>query len=105
MSIELKTPSEIIDTLVEVIENTRKKKQLRQRDLCKNCCVGLSTYEKFIREKTIRLPELIKIMYSLNMMDNLNCLIKYDEIQTLDDIRDRQNKNKMPKRIRKVDEK
>lgn len=39
-------------------------------------------------------------MYALNMMKNLEGLIHYEEMATIDDIRDRQNNKKLPKRIR-----
>ncbi len=96
----MKTPFEIIETLAETIENTRKRKNIRQKDLCKNSDVSLSSYQKFLYEKTINITSLIKIMYALNMMKNLEGLIHYEEMVTIDDIRDRQNNRKLPKRIR-----
>jgi len=105
MSIELKTPFEIIEELADTIEQTRKRKKLRQEDLCTRSKVSLATYQKFLYKKTINIVSLIKIMYTLNMMKNLEGLIKYEEILTLDDIRDRQKKKKVPKRIRLKNEK
>lgn len=96
----MKTPFEIIETLAETIESTRKRKKLRQKDLCKNSDVSLSSYQKFIYEKRINITSLIKIMYALNMMKNLEGLTHYQEMTTIEDIRERQNNKKLPKRIR-----
>lgn len=100
LNIEMKTPFEIIETLAETIENTRKRKKIRQKDLCKISEVSLSTYQKFLYSKTINIASLIKIMYALNMMKNLEGLIHYEEIVTIDDIRDRQKNKTLPERIR-----
>ncbi len=96
----MKTPYEIIETLAENIENTRKRKKIRQKDLCKNSGVSIATYQRFLYEKTINITSLVKIMYALNMMKNLEGFIHYEEIVTIEDIRDRQNSKKLPKRIR-----
>lgn len=105
MTVELKTPFEIIEELSLTIEKTRKRKKIRQKDLCQKSGVPISTYQKFLYEKTINITSLIKIMYYLNMMNNLENLIKYEEILTIDDIRDRQKDKKLPKRVRVKNEK
>jgi len=105
MSIELKTPFEIIEELALAIEKTRKRKKIRQKDLCEKSGVPLSTYQKFLYEKSINITSLIKIMYFLNMMSNLENLIKYEEILTIDDIREQQKEKQLPMRIRKKNEK
>jgi len=105
MSIELKTPFEIIEELALTIEKTRKRKKIRQKDLCEKSGVPLSTYQKFLYEKSINITSLIKIMYFLNMMSNLENLIKYEEILTIDDIREQQKEKQLPMRIRKKNDK
>ena len=105
MSIELKTPFEIIEELSHTIEKTRKRKKIRQKDLCEMSGVPISTYQKFLYEKTINLASLIKIMYFLNLFNNLENFIKYEEILTVDDIRNRQKDKKLPKRVRVKNEK
>ena len=100
MDINLKTPYEIIEELVDTIEKTRKKKKIRQKDLCEKSGVSISTYQKFLYKKTISLVSLIKIMYYLKMMKNLENFIKYEEILTIEDIRNKQKKQELPKRIR-----
>ena len=105
MDIALKTPYEIIEDLVLTIEKTRKRKKIRQKDLSTMSGVPIATYQKFIYEKNISLASLIKIMYALNMMDNLKAFIKYEEIITLEDIRDKQKKKSLPQRVRLVNEK
>ena len=104
MNIELKTPFEIIEELAFTIEKTRKRKKIRQKDLCEKSGVPLSTYQKFLYDKTINITSLIKIMYFLNMMKNLESLIKYEEILTIDDIREQQKEKQLPMRIRKKNE-
>ncbi len=103
--IELKTPSEIIDSLVVNIEKTRKQMKLRQVDLCEIANVPLATYQSFIYKKNINLVSLIKIMYSLKMWDNLEGLIAFEEIKTIEDIRLAKKQQQLPKRIRKSSEK
>jgi len=100
MDIDLKTPYEIIEELANIIEKTRKKKKIRQKDLCEKSGVSLATYQKFLYKKTISLVSLVKIMYYLKMMKNLENLIKYEEILTIDDIREKQKNQELPKRIR-----
>ena len=99
--IELKTPFEIIEELTKTIENTRKRKKLRQQDLCDLANLSIATYQKFIYQKKISLISLVQVLYALDMMSNLEGLIYYDEIQTLDDIRAASNKKQLPKRVRK----
>ncbi len=100
MNVDLKTPYEIIEKLADTIEKTRKRKKIRQKDLREKSGVSIATYQKFIYKKNISISSLIKIMYYLNMMNNLENFIKYEEIITLDDIRDKQKKKKLPERIR-----
>ncbi len=105
MDIALKTPFEIIEDLVLTIEKTRKRKKIRQKDLSEMSGVPIATYQKFIYEKKISLASLIKIMYALNMMDNLKSFTEYEEIMSLDDIRDKQKKKSLPQRVRLANEK
>ena len=99
--IELKTPFEFIEELIETIEKTRKRKKLRQTDLCKLAGLSIATYQKFIYQKKISLISLVQVLYALDMISNLEGLIAYDEIQSLDDIRAAANQNPLPKRVRK----
>lgn len=99
--IELKTPFEFIEALIETIEKTRKRKKLRQQDLCELADLSIATYQKFLYQKKISLISLVQILYALDMMSNLEGLIAYDEIQSLDDIRATANKSPLPQRIRK----
>lgn len=105
MNVDLKTPYEIIEELADTIEKIRKQKRIRQKDLCEKSGVSLATYQKFLYKKTITLSSLIKIMYFLQMMNNLENFIKYEEIITLDDIRNKQKNKKLPERIRIKNEK
>lgn len=98
--IELKTPDEIIDALVDNVERERKLKKYKQIDLCKKADVAISTYQNFIYKKNISLTTLIKLMYTLKMWDNLDGLIKYEQKLSIQDIRDINKKKELPKRIR-----
>lgn len=97
------TPSEFIDILVETIEKTRKKKKLRQTDLCRKADISRSAYQNFLYEKKINLLSLVKVMYALDLQKNLEGLVHYEEIRTLDDIRNTAKKEEMPQRIRRSD--
>ncbi|HJE02785.1 MAG TPA: hypothetical protein K8U92_02825 [Aliarcobacter thereius] len=98
--IELKTPFEIIEELSLVIEKTRINQNLRQKDLCKNAGVSISTYQNFLYDKKISITSLVKIMYSLDMYKNLNGLIYYDEIKSLEDIKRAKKEETKPQRVR-----
>lgn len=98
--IELKTPFEIIEELSLVIEKTRINQNLRQKDLCKNAGVSISTYQNFLYDKKISITSLVKIMYSLDMYKNLNGLISYDEIKSLEDIKRAKKEETRPQRVR-----
>ena len=98
--IELQTPSEIIDTLALNIEKQRVKKKIKQSQLCKNAEVPLSTYQNFIYSKKISFLSLIKIMYSLQMWDNLQGMIDYEDVQSIEDIKQMHKKKALPKRVK-----
>lgn len=98
--IELKTPYEIIEELSLVIEKTRINQNLRQKDLCKNAGVSISTYQNFLYDKKISFTNLVKIMYALDMYKNLNGLISYDEIKSLEDIKKAKKEETRPQRVR-----
>ncbi|WP_198304203.1 helix-turn-helix domain-containing protein [Arcobacter vandammei] len=98
--IELKTPFEIIEELSLVIEKTRINQNLRQKDLCKNAGVSISTYQNFLYDKKISITSLVKIMYSLDMHKNLSGLISYDEIKSLEDIKRAKKEETKPQRVR-----
>ena len=91
--IELKTPLIIISELIDLIEEERVSQELRQEDLAKIADVSLPTYRKFLADKNISLQRLIKIMYAINMWDNLSGLIKKQEFKTIEDIRKKQTGN------------
>ena len=91
--IELKTPLIIISELIDLIEEERVSQKPRQKDLSNIADVSLSTYRKFIVDKNISLQRLIKIMYALNMWDNLSGLLKKQEFKTIEEIRKKQSGN------------
>lgn len=91
--IELKTPLIIISELIDLIEEERISQELRQEDLANIADVSLPTYRKFIADKNISLQRLIKIMYALNMWDNLSGLLKKQEFKTIEEIREKQSGN------------
>ena len=98
--IELQTPSEIIDRLAENIEKQRIKKKMKQSELCKNAEVPLSTYQNFIYEKKVNIINLIKIMYTLRMWDNLEGLTKYEEVTSIEEMKLMHKKKRLPKRVK-----
>lgn len=102
--VELKTPYDIIDELANIIEKTRIAKNMRQKDLCADAGVSLSTYQNFLYDKKISITNLIKIMYTLDMYSNLSGLIAYNEIKTLADIKKAKKEQQKPQRVRLKDE-
>ncbi|MFA6761252.1 MAG: helix-turn-helix transcriptional regulator [Sulfuricurvum sp.] len=102
--VELKTPYEIIEDLASIIEKTRIDKNLRQKDLCTDAGVSLSTYQSFLYDKKISIANLVKIMYTLDMYSNLSGLIAYDETKSLADIKKAKQKQAKPQRVRVKDE-
>ncbi len=102
--IELKTPYEIIEDLANIIEKTRIDKNLRQKDLCTDAGVSLSTYQNFLYDKKISITNLVKIMYTLDMYSNLSGLIAYDKAKSLADIKRAKQEQAKPQRVRVKDE-
>jgi len=98
--IELKTPSEIIDSLADNIEKQRVKKKIKQSELCQRAEVPLSTYQTFLYQKKINLPNLIKVMYALQMWDNLQGLIEYQEVTSIEEMKLKHKKKELPKRVK-----
>lgn len=98
--IELQTPFEILDTLAQNIEKQRIKNKLKQTELCMNAEVPLSTYQNFIYEKKINIMNLIKIMYTLRMWDNLEALTKYEEVTSIQEMKRIHKKRSLPKRVK-----
>jgi predicted transcriptional regulator len=98
--IELQTPSEILDTLVENIEKQRIRKKIKQSELCKIATVPLSTYQTLLYKKKISIVSLIKIMYSLEMWDNLQGMIEYQEVSSIEEMKRMHKKSKLPQRVK-----
>jgi predicted transcriptional regulator len=96
--IELKTPKSMIEVLIEVIENERKFQAIQQKELAVKASIPLPTYKAFIYKKKISLENLLKVLFALKMFDNMNGLLKKRAFASIDEI---ENKNKIPKRIRK----
>jgi transcriptional regulator with XRE-family HTH domain len=98
--VQLLTPYEITQSIVELIENERKRQGLRQSDLAEKANIKLVTYKSFIKKNDISLSRLIKIMYVLDMFDNLNSLIKEKEITTLEELKAKKKAKELPKRVK-----
>lgn len=101
MEVRLSTPNELILELTQTIEKERKRKKLRQKDLCEMADVSISTYQAFIYKKNINIVSLIKIMYTLGMWKNLEGFIAFEEITSIEDIKRAKKSQKLPQRIRK----
>ncbi|MDQ1340026.1 MAG: hypothetical protein QG567_1182 [Campylobacterota bacterium] len=96
--IELYTPFEVIEQVVELIETERKIQKLQQKELALKADIPFPTYKQFIYQKKISFENLIKLFIALHLFDNLKGLLKSKEYKTLDDIK---NQDKLPKRINK----
>lgn len=96
--IELCSPYEMIEQVVEIIETERKTQHLQQKELALRSDIPYPTYKQFIYQKKVSFENLIKLFIALRMFDNLKGLVKAKEHKTLDDIKMR---DKLPKRIDK----
>ena len=96
--IELSTPIELIEKIIELIENERKLQKLQQKELALKANVPLPTYKQFIYSYKISFENIIKLFIALKLFDNLNGLLKNKEYKTLNEIK---QKDKLPKRIDK----
>jgi len=94
--IELSTPQELIEQMILLIENSRKKQKLQQKELSLKADIPLSTYKDFIYKKRISFENLLKLLIALRLFDNISCLLKEKDILSLNDIRD---VRPLPKRI------
>lgn len=95
---ELKTPKNIIEDLISIIENERKFQGIQQKELAAKASIPLPTYKAFVYKKKISLENLLKLLFALKMFDNMNGLLKERIFTSIDEI---ENKNNIPQRIRK----
>ena len=96
--ITLQTPKGIAEDLVEVIEDERRFQAIQQKELALKASIPLATYKAFVYKKKISLENLLKVLFALKMFDNINGLLKKRTFASIEEI---ENKNKLPKRIRK----
>lgn len=94
--IELSTPIELIEKIIELIENERKVQKLQQKELALKADIAFPTYKDFIYKKKVSFENLLKLFIALRLFDNLKGLLKQREIRSLDEIK---NESKLPKRI------
>ncbi len=96
--IVLQTPKSIIEDLIKVVEDERKFQHIQQKELAKKASIPLATYKAFVYKKRISLENLLKILFALRMFNNINGLLTKRTFASIEEI---ENKNKLPKRIRK----
>jgi hypothetical protein len=94
--IELSTPNELIEQTVLLIENSRKKQKLQQKELVLKANIPLPTYKDFLYKKRISFENLLKLLIALRLFDNIAGLLKEQQVLSLNDIK---NNNLLPKRI------
>ena len=100
--IELKTPLEIIDELTIIIEKERLRQNIKQKELAKKAGVKYGTYRTFLNQKKISFENLILIMISLKMFENINGLLHEKKFNSISEIKELQKPNQ---KQRVVDEK
>lgn len=81
--IEFNTTSEIIKLLAQKIEKVRKKKKITQKELAQKAGVSYGSYRGFIDNNILSLRSFISILQVLNLYQELNMLVKIDEIKTI----------------------
>jgi hypothetical protein len=94
--LELSTPIELIQKISIIIETRRKLQNIQQKELSQKANIPLPTYKDFLYKQKISLENLFKLLIALNLFDNINGLLKKEELKTLDEIK---NEIKLPKRV------
>lgn len=92
----LKTPYELMEQTVDLIETERKIQRIQQKELALKADIPLPTYKQFIYKKKISLENLFKLLIALRMFDRVGGLVKPKEQKTLDEIK---AQNRLPKRV------
>lgn len=98
--IDLMTPLEIMEKLVNNIEKNRIRKRMTQADLYKAAGISASGYQKLIKNKNTSFENILKILMALDMSSNIEALLSIQEFSSLDEIRN-ENKQIVKKRVRR----
>lgn len=103
-SIELATPSEIIEQIVNKVQEKQKLLDKSVEDVAKEAGMGKRTYENFLYSHNITLEKLLSILSVLDLMEEIKTLAKplvakdEDEHKKLSVIRENIQKKKDKKR-------
>ena len=81
--VELSTPSEIISILVKKIEKRRKNQKMTQKVLAKKAGVSYGSYRELIDNNSVSLASFISILHVLGLFQELNNLVKDNEVKTI----------------------
>lgn len=98
--VEYQTPYEIMSDFVNLIEKERIRQNLRQQDLYKASGMSSTAYANFLKNKTTSFENVIKLLYTLNMIANIEGLLKSERYTSINEIRQVQKKS-VKKRVRK----
>jgi len=83
MNLTLMTDKEILTLIAQRAKDVRISNNLRQKDLSKNSEVPLSSIRVFERSGVISFVYLIKLLRTLDIIEELDCLFKKEEITDL----------------------
>jgi ribosome-binding protein aMBF1 (putative translation factor) len=92
------TPKELIQNLAILIEKERTAQSLKQEELAQKASIPLPTYKSFLYQHKISLENVFKLLFSLQLHENIEGLLKEKSYETLDEIK---NKTPHPKRVRR----
>ena len=81
--VELSTPTEIIAILVKKIEKRRKNQKMTQKVLTKKAGVSYGSYRELIDNNSVSLASFISILHVLGLFQELNNLVKDNEVKSI----------------------
>lgn len=98
--LELNTPKEIIELLSKKVEDTRVRKNIKQKELAAKAGITYGSYRNFIDVQKISLINFISIIQTLDLLSELEDLTKIKKPKTIQELKD---KNKTKQRVRGSD--
>ncbi len=98
--IEFMTASDIMEKFVDMIEKERIRKNMTQKDVYKDAGMSATSYRTFMDTKNTKFENIINLLFVLDLTSKIQELIKIEEFNSLDEIRNEKNKH-VRKRVRR----
>lgn len=88
----------------KLIEKERIRKNMTQKELYKKAGVSSNSYSSFIKTHNSSFENIIKLLFALNMSENIKGLLTTNKFVSIDEIRRQKNKDEKRRIKRSRDE-